>query len=41
MDAEARVCPFCGNRPGVGVFCEACGRNLQASAVTTRAEWEG
>jgi hypothetical protein len=42
MDAEARVCPFCGNRPGVGVFCEACGRNLQAvERLPTSAEWEG
>jgi hypothetical protein len=42
MDAEARVCPFCGSRPGVGVFCEACGRNLQAvERLPTRAEWEG
>ena len=42
MDREARVCPFCGDRPGVGVFCEACGRNLQAvEQLPTRAEWEG
>ena len=42
MDAEARVCPFCGMRPGVGMFCEACGRNLQAvDRLPTRAEWEG
>jgi hypothetical protein len=42
MDAEARVCPFCGGRPGVGMFCEACGRNLQAvERLPTRAEWEG
>jgi hypothetical protein len=42
MDAEARVCPFCGSRPGIGVFCEACGRNLQAvERLPTRAEWEG
>jgi hypothetical protein len=41
MDSEARVCPFCGSRPGVGVFCEACGRNLQAiERLPTRAEWE-
>jgi hypothetical protein len=41
MDAETRVCPFCGNRPGVGVFCEACGRNLGAvERLPTRAEWE-
>jgi len=42
MDAEARVCPFCGNRPGVGMFCEACGRNLGAvERLPTRAELEG
>ena len=42
MDAEARVCPFCGSRPGVGMFCEACGRNLQAvERLPTHAEWEG
>jgi hypothetical protein len=42
MDAEARVCPFCGNRPGPGVFCEACGRNLAAvERLPTRAELEG
>jgi hypothetical protein len=42
MDAEARVCPFCGNPPGVGIFCEACGRNLGAvERLPTRAEREG
>jgi hypothetical protein len=42
MEMEARVCPFCGSRPGAGVFCEACGRNLQAvERLPTRAEWEG
>ena len=42
MDAHARVCPFCGNRPGAGVFCEACGRNLQAvEQLPTRSEWQG
>jgi hypothetical protein len=41
MDASERVCPFCGNRPGLGVFCEACGRNLQAvERLPTRAELE-
>jgi hypothetical protein len=41
MDAEARVCPFCGDRPGPGMFCEACGRSLQAvERLPTRAEWE-
>ena len=28
MDPATRVCPFCGEPPGPGVFCEACGRNL-------------
>ena len=42
MDAETRVCPFCGNPPGVGMFCEACGRNLGAvERLPTRAEREG
>jgi hypothetical protein len=42
VDEEVRVCPFCGNRPGVGVFCEACGRNLGAvERLPTRAEWVG
>ena len=42
MDADERVCPFCGNRPGVGIFCQACGRNLQAvERLPTRAEREG
>ena len=36
-----RVCPFCGNPPGVGMFCDACGRNLAAvERLPTRAEWE-
>jgi hypothetical protein len=41
MTADARVCPFCGERPGEGTFCAACGRNLSAIArLPTRAEWE-
>jgi len=41
MDGEARVCPFCGERPGVAVFCEVCGRNLSAfERLPSRAEWE-
>jgi hypothetical protein len=41
MAAEERVCPFCGEPPGVGVFCGACGRNLSAvEQLPTRAEWE-
>jgi hypothetical protein len=42
MESELRVCPFCGQPPGAGVFCEACGRNLAAvERLPTRAEWEG
>ena len=42
MSADTRVCPFCGEPPGVGMFCEACGRNLAAvEQLPTRAEWEG
>jgi hypothetical protein len=41
MEPEVRVCPFCGERPGAGVFCEACGRNLAAvDRLPSRAEWE-
>jgi hypothetical protein len=41
MHMEARVCPFCGNPPGLGMFCEACGRNLQGlERLPTRAELE-
>jgi hypothetical protein len=41
MDSDVRVCPFCGQPPGAGVFCEACGRNLAAvERLPTRAEWE-
>jgi hypothetical protein len=37
-----RVCPFCGEPPGPGVFCAACGRNLSAvDQLPTRSEWEG
>jgi hypothetical protein len=40
MDSESRVCPFCGEAPGTGVFCDACGRNLsQVDQLPTRAEW--
>ena len=39
--ATVRVCPFCGEPPGTGVFCAACGRNLAAvERLPTRAEWE-
>jgi hypothetical protein len=41
MEATARVCPFCGEPPGTGVFCAACGRNLAGvERLPTRAEWE-
>jgi hypothetical protein len=41
MATTARVCPFCGQPPGAGVFCAACGRNLAAlERLPTRAEWE-
>ena len=41
MESEVRVCPFCGQRPGGGIFCEACGRSLSAvERLPTRAEWE-
>jgi hypothetical protein len=40
MAAEERVCPFCGEPPGPGVFCAACGRNLSAvEQLPTRAQW--
>jgi len=38
---EARVCPFCGEPPGTGMFCERCGRNLaDVEQLPTRPEWE-
>lgn len=41
MTGQERVCPFCGEPPGVGVFCAACGRNLSAvEQLPTRAQWE-
>jgi hypothetical protein len=41
MESDVRVCPFCGERPGVGMFCDSCGRNLAAvERLPTRAEWE-
>ena len=41
MDPTTRVCPFCGELPGAGMFCEACGRNLAGvEQLPTRAEWE-
>jgi hypothetical protein len=41
VEAGARVCPFCGEPPGTGVFCAACGRNLgQVEQLPTREAWE-
>jgi hypothetical protein len=41
MERAIRVCPFCGEPPGAGVFCEACGRNLSAvERLPTRAEFD-
>jgi hypothetical protein len=40
MASTDRVCPFCGERPGAGVFCAVCGRNLAAvGRLPTREEW--
>lgn len=40
MDSGARVCPFCGDPPGPGLFCAACGRNLAAvERLPTRRQW--
>ena len=42
MEPATRVCPFCGEPPGDGVFCAACGRNLAAvERLPTRGEWDG
>jgi hypothetical protein len=41
MDRDVRVCPFCGELPGPGMFCAACGRNLAGvQRLPTRGEWE-
>jgi hypothetical protein len=41
VGGDARVCPHCGDPPGDGIFCAACGRNLAAvDRLPTRAEWE-
>jgi hypothetical protein len=37
-----RVCPFCGEPPGPGVFCAACGRNLAGvERLPTAQGWRG
>ena len=42
VDPSARVCPFCGERPGDGMFCAACGRNLaHVERLPTAREWSG
>jgi hypothetical protein len=42
MATDVRVCPFCGEPPGEGVFCAACGRNLAGvDRLPTREEWGG
>jgi hypothetical protein len=42
MDPSTRVCPFCGEPPGAGVFCSACGRNLaNVDRLPTADEWQG
>jgi len=42
VDPSTRVCPFCGDPPGVGVFCVACGRNLaDVARLPTSAEYKG
>jgi hypothetical protein len=42
MNAGTRVCPFCGEPPGPGVFCAACGRSLAAvERLPTGEEWDG
>jgi hypothetical protein len=41
MASSDRVCPYCGEPPGAGVFCAACGRNLAAvERLPTREQWE-
>jgi hypothetical protein len=40
VDPSTRVCPFCGEPPGGGVFCSACGRNLaDVARLPAAAEW--
>jgi hypothetical protein len=41
VDPTTRVCPFCGDPPGDGVFCASCGRNLAAiERLPTAADWQ-
>jgi hypothetical protein len=41
MEPGTRVCPFCGEPPGPGVFCALCGRNLGGvRQLPTRRAWE-
>jgi hypothetical protein len=40
MATSARVCPYCGEPPGPGMFCAACGRNLAGvDRLPTRQGW--
>ncbi|MGH2947398.1 MAG: hypothetical protein ACRDPC_14290 [Solirubrobacteraceae bacterium] len=40
VDPSTRVCPSCGEPPGTGVFCTACGRNLaDVDRLPTFAAW--
>jgi hypothetical protein len=42
VDPSKRVCPFCGDPPGVGLFCAACGRNLaDVARLPSSKEWIG
>jgi hypothetical protein len=42
VDPSTRVCPFCGQPPGAGVFCTACGRNLaDVARLPTASEFSG
>lgn len=41
VEAEARVCPECGQPAGEAPFCGGCGVNLSSQVrLPTRAEWE-
>lgn len=41
MDADAHVCPDCGESAGGRPFCASCGRNLTlVERLPTRAAWE-